>query len=153
MLSKNIPFTSRTETQTTYYIDGLREITYLHMYSCHCSELIENSLCQFCLFSHCPPCTDASGGGPERACRPALLALTCSPDVVCLAACDLSVWKTLMSVSFEMTESKCFHFNSGLQFMWMWMFGLAVFAFTLSTLTMYGTCVHILAYSVGIFIS
>lgn len=27
---------------------SLREIIYLHMYSCYYSELLENSLCQFC---------------------------------------------------------------------------------------------------------
>lgn len=41
------------------------------------------------------------------------------PDVVCLGQCALSIWKKPMSVSFKITESKCFYLNSGPQFMCM----------------------------------
>lgn len=102
---------------------SLREIIYLHMYSCHWSEFLKNSLCQFCVLSHCPPCTDASSWVPTDLAP--LLTLSFSPGAVRLAACDVSVWKTLMSVSSGLTERKCSRLHSGLQFTCMCVFGLA----------------------------
>lgn len=119
---------------------SLREIIYLHTYPCRWSEVLKNSLCQFCLLYHCPPCTDGSSWVPTDLAP--LLTLSLSPDAVRLAACDLSVWKTLMSVSFGITESTCVHLDSGLQFMCMWVFGLAERSLSLCPRWLHMACVR-----------
>ena len=134
---------------------SLRVITYLHTYSRHWSEFLKSGLCQFCLLSHCPRCTDASSGGPASAYRPgapansAPLSWCGAPSCTWLVSLEKPhvcvLWnnrKQMLALELWPAVYVCVHIWSG-----------RVFTFTLSTLTAYAMCVHVSAYSVGIFIS